>query len=462
MAELLAMEENQFQSSGMTNLVHNLLHHPCAPLWNHRANDSLSISNLASVRLFRQTLCRESPPVSSNIPSDQICEWINERCLNSPFFYKRLDPSQLATEAWFSVPTMSREDIVTDLESIIPNDAPLQELRTYRTAGTTGHPVIVPHSKVSVACYQAFIEYALALCGINYQFSEDRVACFLIGAQSRTVTYATSLSYWNNAGFAKLNLDQGQWGRNFDSAFYLSEFNPCFLNGDPISFSKLLELDVDISPKALITTAVALSDGLKGRLERRFNCPVIDWYSLTETGPIGCKLPNSEGYRVIAPDIFVECLDPYGYPVVSDQIGEITVTGGRNPFLPLIRYRTGDFGRLVQPANGDRLLVNLEGRKPILFKRTDGSRLNSVDIAACLRPYPIVQYEFFQKKNLKCEVALRIACENDKLWFSELEGNLSALLGRNSLVEIRIDQNLGQRNSGGKIVPYRSELLFEE
>ena len=461
--EALSFNNETIEESGeITELLSKLFHHPCAPLWNHRAKDNLSARDLGDLRIFRQLLSENPCSCFKNISDSALCEWVEKRCYNSPYFYRRLRNSKIGSEEWFNVPTMSREDLVSNLEEIIPNDAPLQELRTYRTAGTTGHPVIVPHSKVSVACYQAFLEYALSLSGINCEFEPNRVACFLIGAQSRTVTYATTLSYWNNAGFAKLNLDKAQWKRSFDSAFYISEFNPLFLNGDPISFSKLLELDVDISPKALITTAVALSGGLRDRLEKRFNCPVIDWYSLTETGPIACKLPNSSGYKVIAPDLLVECLDQDGYPVSNNGIGEITVTGGRNPFLPLIRYRTGDFGRLIQSPNGEQFIVDLEGRKPVLFKRIDGSRLNSVDIAACLRPYPIVQYQFFQQKNLNCEITLRITSVKDIEWLAALKTNLSNLLGSSDLIDLKIDQNLGQRNYGAKIRPYRSELIFEE
>ena len=59
-------------------------------------------------------------------------------------------------------------------------------------------------------------------------------------------------------------------------------------------------------PQAMFSTAVAMSRNLKSRLEQAYSCPIIDLYSLTETGPIACWDANGDGYRVLPHDIFVE------------------------------------------------------------------------------------------------------------------------------------------------------------
>ena len=335
-------------------------------------------------------------------------------------------------------------------------------MRIYRTAGTTGHPVSIPHSSLSVGAYHAFLDHVLSRCGIGASLNSARTAGFLIGAQQRTVTYATALSYWSDAAFAKINIDSGQWRRPFDSEVFISDFKPHFLTGDPISFSRLLELDLDIAPAALITTAVAMADGLRDLLTARFGCPVIDWYSLTETGPIAFKAPGTGSYRIMASDLFVECVDVNGFPVLPGEIGEVTLTGGRNPFLPLVRYRTGDFGRLVVTRAGERFLEGLEGRKPVMFRKADGSRVNSVDIAGCIQPHPVVQYEFSQRKSLRCSLEIRTARQDDATWLIPLRESLGTLFGDPDLIEVRINQELGQRSTGGKVLPYRSELPLEE
>ena len=78
------------------------------------------------------------------------------------------------------------------------------------------------------------------------------------------------------------------------------------------------------------------------------------------------------------------------------------MTGGRNPFLPLLRYRTGDWGRLDDApcACGDPMprIVALEGRAPVLFRSAAGGSVNPVDVSGVLRAHPIVQHELVQQR----------------------------------------------------------------
>ena len=60
-------------------------------------------------------------------------------------------------------------------------------------------------------------------------------------------------------------------------------------------------------------------------------------------------------------------LDAFDQPCRLGVRGEITLTGGRNPFLPLLRYRTGDFASL-DTINGHRVLLGLEGREPVEYR----------------------------------------------------------------------------------------------
>src|SRR5262249_46519873 len=147
--------------------------------------------------------------------------------------------------------------------------------------------------------------------------------------------------------------------------------------GDPISFAEMLRLDLPARPMALVTTSVAMSPALRDQLQARYAAPVIDWYSLVETGPIGYICPRGGAYHLLPPDLHVEALRADGSPVLDGERGEIAVTGGRNPFAPLLRYRTGDWGRLDRspcPCGDPTLrIVDLEGRSPVLLRSSDGT-----------------------------------------------------------------------------------------
>jgi phenylacetate-CoA ligase len=157
------------------------------------------------------------------------------------------------------------------------------------------------------------------------------------------------------------------------------------------------------------------------------------------------------------PDLYVEIVDAEGLPVPEGARGEIAVSAGRNPFLPLLRYRTGDFARLVF-AEGEPQLLELEGRPPVAFRAADGSPLNSVDVGRALRQsFAVVQHEFVQRADGSCEAVLRPAF-GAPLDLAAVARELQALFGQPTHVEVRIDAALGLER---KAVPYRSELPRE-
>ncbi|MFW5811289.1 MAG: hypothetical protein ACOCWY_06780, partial [Thermodesulfobacteriota bacterium] len=95
-------------------------------------------------------------------------------------------------------------------------------------------------------------------------------------------------------------------------------------------------------------------------------------------------------------DIYVEILDPHDQPLPPGETGEIAVTGGRNPYLPLLRYRTGDLGSIDidpcpcgEPTPRIRLM---DGRKPVLFHSESGAPVNPIDVGRLLRGVAFVQY----------------------------------------------------------------------
>jgi phenylacetate-CoA ligase len=235
------------------------------------------------------------------------------------------------------------------------------------------------------------------------------------------------------------------------------------MTGDPISFAEMMARDLPASPLALVTTSVAMSPELKRRLSARYQAPVIDWYSLVETGPLGYGCPLGHGYHVLPHDVHVEVLRPDGGWAGPGERGEVAVTGGRNVFFPLLRYRTGDFGRIDhEPCPcGDPMprLLELEGRVPVLFRSSDGTPVSTVDLSRLLREFPLLLHEFVQRTDRSCELTAR-PLPGASPGAGEIAAALRKLLG-DLPVEVRFDPRLGDR-AEGKARPYRSELMLED
>ncbi len=444
-------------------MLKRLREHPDAPRWNHAAGDRLTRDDLGALDRFREALASRRAARTPGPPPPAIIERIAALSGRVPSFRRRLAGVADLAAHWERVATMQREDIATAAEDLVPDDADLERLIVYRTAGTTGHALLVPHDPWSVAAYLPLIEHALDRHGVRLAHDARSVACFLVGAQASTVTYPTVLSAWGGAGFAKLNLRPGEWPREGSAARYFRAMEPRLLTGDPISFAEMLRLDVPARPAAMISTAVAMSRTLRERIAHAYRCPVIDWYSLTETGPIGYLCPRGEGYHLLPHDLHVEALRPDGTAASPGERGEISVSGGRNPFVPLLRYRTGDYGSLdfTPCACGDPMprILDLEGRAPVLFRSEAGSAVNPVDLSRILREFPFVQHQLSQREDLSCELLARpIAGARPDA--AAVRSALRTVLGQVA-IEVRFDAGLGDRPEG-KVVPYRSEILLED
>jgi len=445
----------------MTTVFERLRDHPAAPTWNHRVHDRLTVPDLAALEQYRRRLPTRRRSATKPPPSvlTRVARWRQ----TVPLFRRTLGSAPL-DDGWSTLSTMSREELARAPEELIPDDADLPRMVCYRTSGTTGHVLLVPYHPLAAASNCVLIEEALRRHGVALAVDDTTVACFLVGAQSRTVTYPAFLQAWRGAGFAKLNLRAGEWPNDDAAARYFTDLSPQLLTGDPISLAELLRLGLPTRPRAILTTAVAMSAGLSRRLATAFACPVIDWYSLTETGPIGYACAHGQGFHLLPDDIYLEILDPAGRPVPDGDRGEVTVSGGRNPFIPLCRYRTGDFGRLDRAlcSCGDAmpLIRDLEGRPPVDFRASDGSAVNPVDISRVLRELPLVQHELTQRADRSLDLVAR-PIAGAAVSESVLTETLAPLFGT-VVIRARLDETLGDRTPGGKAVPYRSELLYEE
>src|SRR5262249_35169116 len=161
---------------------------------------------------------------------------------------------------------------------------------------------ILSHPVVS-SQYLPLMEAALALHGIALEGGSDRVSLLLVCAQKKTFTYASISAYLGEAGFAKINLNPAEWRDPDDRAKLLDACSPEVYSGDPIAFAALLELPLQTRPKALLSTAMTLLPGFRQQLEDRFGCPVLDLYSLNESGPVAVS--TEQGFAILPHDLYV-------------------------------------------------------------------------------------------------------------------------------------------------------------
>jgi phenylacetate-CoA ligase len=368
-----------------------LREHPHAPLYHNQSGNRLTAAEVERVRAFEDEVMAARIDWTHDAPPAWLPDFIAQ-CHREVPHYRALGSAPQRLE---DVPSVSRADFSTDIAAFVPDTAPLDRLINFRTSGTSGHPLLIASHPVVAASYLAFHKRALRRFGVTLTAGRGEVGVVLLGMQRKCFTYVSVTPTMNEAGLAKINLHPDDWRDPNDRAAYLDDLQPEVIAGDPISFTELLTLPMTWKPRALLCTSMALLTGLRRQLEQRFACPVLDLYSMNEGGPIAVFDPAVDGHVLLQNRLFVEILDENDRRVPPGQRGEITLTGGFNFCLPLLRYRTGDHARI--DFNGAvPVLRGFSGRPPVRYRAADGTWLNNIEITHAFKDLSLPQWSLHQ------------------------------------------------------------------
>ncbi len=408
-------------------LYRALRQHPDAPPWNYEVGDRLLPEDHAFLQDFR-----EQPARIPRDPEDLPLSLFEK----IPFFQEHQHLS------WVERPLCSRDDLRQRLADFVPDDADFRRLIKYGTSGTEGSMLEIPSHPRCVALNHVLVERALALHGVGLERGPVPMAAHIC-AQFHTYTFLSLLSVWGDGAFVKLNLQEQLWSRA-SARRYLMDFNPQLLTGDPVAFAELLEWEIPLQPRAILSAAAKLSPALASALQERYGCPVLDWYSLTESGPVACTDPQEpDQLRLFCPDLLVEITDVRGRPLPDGQRGQVVLSGGRNPYLPLIRYQTGDTAIRLGEC-----LLDFEGRRPLSWRSGQGYPVTPVDLARVLNRHVWACFQFREEQG---SFILRIRpVEGWAIDQDSLQSGLEQILSRP--VRLDLDPSLGR--DGKKIIPW--------
>ncbi|WP_108668337.1 AMP-binding protein [Euzebya rosea] len=369
-----------------------LVEAPGSPIWTHPREDRLTPAMRREVQAFA-ALVRTHPPAWH--PGRQpawLDPWLERIWGHVPALARRGPrPPNLG-----DITPTSRSDLAADPAAHVPDDIALDELLAYSTSGTASAPMTVPSHPVTTASYYPLLRHAASWI-VDVDLRPDHLDWVTVISQEVGGYVIPSWSSTTGTLTAQISLHADRWRTPADIGTFLADHDPRVITGDPVAFDVLLELDPSIHPQLLVSTASALSAGLRERLETRFGAPVLDVLSLTETGPVAVSTTAGGPHRLVQPRLFVETLRPDGSPTAEGEQGEIVLTGGMNRALPLVRYRTGDRATLRwTPDATAPVLDDVEGRPVVVFRTLDGGRVNSHSVTVALRPLALPRLTLHQ------------------------------------------------------------------
>jgi phenylacetate-CoA ligase len=394
-------------------LLREMRQHPQAPIWNWPNGEQLDAAGLAQVEKFATELAARKEAARP----DWLAEFVTY-CLTDVPFYRRRSPPGTSLG---SIPTCSRADLAANVWDFVPDSQPLGALVVFSSSGTTGFPVQTPAHPASAACGIPLLEQAIRSTGLAFPRGPEQMALTNIAAYRGAYTTAIVMAYLQEAGCIRVNLSPEVWRNSGDCQKYLDRFYAPVMLGDPQAFAALANVPIERPPQVLVSCIMHLSDALAAQLEARYGAKVIDLYALTEAGIVAMK--TAHGHAILPHDLYVEILDEHDQPCPPGVTGEITLTGGRNPYLPLLRYRTGDYASLAM-HEGRQTLIGLQGRKPVCFPIGDRA-VHSMEVTRLLRPLPLAQFQLHQDETGGFRFGYRGAIDE-----AEVRDALYELLGK--------------------------------
>ena len=419
-----------------------LREHPAAPIYRNESGHRLTPGEVTQLRQREQEVLAASISWPDGAEPGWMPTFLRETAPRVPAYREYGDRSLDV------LPCISRADLSRDVTRFVPDDLPLDRLINFRTSGTTGHPLLLPSHPVVAGSYLAFHKRALQRFGLTLTHGRGQVGVVLVGYQEKCFTYTSVTPTMDESGLAKINLHPNDWHDPAHRAQYLDALASEVYTGDPVSFAELLELPLTTRPRVLISTLMALSEGLRRRLEERFECPVLDVYSMNEAGPLAVYDPRRGGHVLLQDRMFIEVVDERGRRLPAGCRGEVTLTGGFNFYLPLIRYRTGDFATL-EKREGEWTLVDFQGRPPVRFRTDAGTWKNNIEITHALQRYAFSQYTVRQERDGRVVFTTLRGTGRE----AEIRADLGRVLGAGTLLQfVEVDR------FPDKVVQYTSEL----
>lgn len=272
-------------------------------------------------------------------------------------FYAKLPEHPLADLRQLSaLPMVTAADIALHGEELLCcSPAKVRRMVTLTTSGTAG-----PYKRLAFT--EADLEYTIdffhhgmnTLCGPG-----TAVGIFMPG------THTDGLCHLLSKGLRRFGAIPHIYGPVFDpedAAQFCRAFRIQVMVGIPAQLRRLSLAAPNLCPELVLLSADYTAEALMETIARQWNCQVYVHYGSTESG-LGCAVetPRRAGME-LRPDVLLETLPD----------GELVLTTLCREAMPLIRYRTGDLGKLCPDGALEAVFGRkIELEKPVPIYRLD-------------------------------------------------------------------------------------------
>lgn len=268
-------------------------------------------------------------------------------------FYKRFyneqgfNPSNLIEEKdWNKVPILKKEYVRRYHNEFINPKLQRKFFTRSSTGGSTGTPLVIYYDnrfKYEILGWRAFQWWNISPAD-NVGIVHRRVGTsFIKSFMNRALWWPTKRAYLNATSMTEKEIEK-----------FVKEIinhKTIWLQGYVGALERIADYiiahNVQInSLKMVWSTSAPLYKNVRVKMEKAFNCKIMDQYGSNEILNIALQCPQNEHLHINYDYVHVETIDGDNN-IITEEEGEILVTNLTSYVFPLIRYTLGDRGFLI-------------------------------------------------------------------------------------------------------------------
>lgn len=297
------------------------------------------------------------------------------------------------------LPILTKDIIKNNFDDLIADNVSKNKRTLHTSGGTTGKPFAFYLSNelkrdFNYATLYRFYSWA------GVKFGEPRVSI-----AGRLIT--------KRPPYAMKNLAENQL---YICAHYLTEenlgdivssilkFRPSFIQGHPSAIAvvahHMKHTGTQVPVKAVFTTSENLYLDQRTVIEEAFSCKVFDTYGMGELVAMASECSQHNGYHLAPEYGITEIVNSELY---NDGFGEIISTSLQNYAMPMIRYKTGDLGklsaRLCTCGCKFPMLESISGRIDDIIKLRDGKIILPLTLRITMKNAGIADFQIIQEQS---------------------------------------------------------------
>jgi phenylacetate-coenzyme A ligase PaaK-like adenylate-forming protein len=354
---------------------------------------------------------------------DRLRDGVEHARTNSPFYASTLDGVDISSvdspEAFSRLPMITPDDLRAGPERLLcVSQDEIARIVTLQSSGTTGQPKRIFNTQEDLEATIDFFDW-----GMRNLVEPGETALVLMpgerpGGVGRLLDEALSR-------FGARAVAHGIMENSADAVSHLLSVGASCIVGSAAHVNLIArEWQLRGLPKGMIRSILfcwdAVPDAVVRNAERIFGCRPFRHWGMIETGLGGAvECAPGSGMHLREADVYLEIVDPETGRLLPDgDVGEIVVSTPLRRGMPLIRYRTGDVGRILPGAC------------------SCGSPLRRLDASVCR-----------ESDGVRTEGgALALSALNERLYSIPGLGDFAVWLsGRTLRVRVSGDEVVGQR-----------------